>query len=49
MPVYDIPNIDGFELLPYVEYLAPLLDEALLTHQAKANRDKLQSIREGAS
>lgn len=30
LPVYNIPNIDGFELLPYVEYMAPLLKEELL-------------------
>lgn len=48
LPVYDIPNIDGFELLPYVEYMAPLLDETLLSHQKRVNQEKIQRIKEGA-
>ncbi len=38
LPTYDIPNVDGFELLPYVEYLAPKLDSKLLSHQKKVNK-----------
>ena len=41
---YDIPNIEGFELLPYVEYLAPKLNGELLTHQARINKEKLEKL-----
>jgi hypothetical protein len=44
LPVYDIPNVDGFELLPYVEYLCPLLDPKLLNHQQKVNRENIKKL-----
>lgn len=37
LPVYDIPNLEGFELQPYVEYLAPKLSRDLLQIQTKIN------------
>ena len=40
--MYDIPNIDDFELLPYVEYLAPQLDAKLLNHQSAVNKELLE-------
>ncbi len=41
LPVYDIPNIEGFELKPYVEYLAPKVKVDLLGHQKKVNEAKI--------
>lgn len=45
LPVYDIPNIEGFELSPYVEYLAPKVKVELLGYQKMVNEDKLAQIR----
>ena len=45
--MYDIPNIDGFELLPYVEYNAPLLEGKLLNHQSRVNRELLEKMKNG--
>ena len=44
VPFFDIPNIDGFELKPYVDFNAPRLNEKLLNHQIKINQDKLARI-----
>ena len=46
MPVYDIPNIEGFELSPYVEYLAPKVKVELLGHQKKVNEDKILEMKQ---
>lgn len=46
LPVYDIPNIDGFELKPYVEFLAPKLKSELLIHQQTVNKKKIQEFKE---
>lgn len=44
LPTYNIPNIDGFELLPYVEYMAPKLTGDLLKHQQQVNQKKIQEL-----
>lgn len=44
LPFYDIPNLDGFELKPYVEYLAPLLTEDLKDYQKVVNENKLKQM-----
>ena len=41
LPFYDIPNLEGFELKPYVEYNAPKIPEELQNHQQKANQLKM--------
>ena len=46
MPFYDIPNVEGFELKPYVEYLTPLLDKALLNHQKKVNEEVIKKMKQ---
>ena len=45
LPNYDIPNIDGFELSPYVEYLAPKINGKLLNHQRNVNLHKLFTMK----
>jgi len=42
LPNYEIPNIEGFELKPYVEYLAPKLEGASLSHQQSVNKGKVK-------
>jgi hypothetical protein len=44
VPFYDIPNIDGFELKPYVDFNAPKLNEKYLNHQLKVNQEKIEQV-----
>jgi len=44
LPFYDIPDLSGFELRPYVEYNALKLSDSLKNHQTQVNKDKIEKL-----
>ena len=44
LPFFDIPDLTGCELKPYVEYNAPLISDELRNHQSNVNKLKLSKL-----
>lgn len=44
LPFYDIPDLTGFDLKPYVQYNAPKLSAELSKHQFTINNDKIAKL-----
>jgi hypothetical protein len=49
VPFLDIPNIDGFELKPYVDFNAPRINEKHLNHQLRVNQELIEKISKNES